>query len=74
MGVLACDRNGCEHIMCDRYSYEHGYICYECFEELVATGPTTDIQTFMDTPKRQGKKEEAHARFDAVFKLRENVI
>ena len=34
MGVLACYRNGCTNIMCDRYSHEHGYICYDCFAVL----------------------------------------
>lgn len=30
MGVLACNRLGCESIMCDFYSGEFGYICYHC--------------------------------------------
>jgi hypothetical protein len=33
--------------MCDRYSYEHGYICNECFEKLVASGKDTDIEAFL---------------------------
>ena len=49
MGVLACDRLGCKNIMCDRVSEKHGYICDECFEELVATGIDTNIETFMGT-------------------------
>lgn len=45
MSVLACSRQGCENIMCDKYSYIYGYICDECFEGLVVyvdekyTGP-----------------------------------
>ena len=35
MGVLECDRIGCENIMCDRYSHEYGYICNDCFDEMV---------------------------------------
>jgi hypothetical protein len=35
MGVMACFRNGCKNIMCDRYSHEFGYICNDCFSELV---------------------------------------
>jgi len=35
MGVLACFRKGCQNIMCDRYSSTYGYICHECFEELI---------------------------------------
>ncbi len=46
MGVLPCDRQGCENIMCDRQSGRYGYICWECFEEMVASG-TVDIKGFM---------------------------
>ena len=50
MGVLRCNRRGCENIMCDRYSHEHGYICNECFSEFVrATG--TDSYDFMKSEK-----------------------
>lgn len=38
MGVLSCDRHGCENIMYDRYSPKYGYLCNECFDELVAKG------------------------------------
>ena len=34
MGVLVCNRKGCENIMCDFYSHTHGYLCWECKEEL----------------------------------------
>lgn len=50
MGVLACSRNGCESIMCDYYSYEYGYICSECLDEL-RNKPFTDIKSFMQSPK-----------------------
>lgn len=50
MGVLSCDRNGCENIMCDFYSHTHGYLCYECKEELVGLGPT-NIEDFMQSEK-----------------------
>jgi len=36
MGVLACDREGCDNIMCDHYSPKFGYICYSCLQELTA--------------------------------------
>lgn len=57
MSVLSCQRKGCRSIMCDRYSYQHGYLCHDCFDELVdyiaanggmATGEL--IQTFIRTP------------------------
>jgi hypothetical protein len=35
MSVLACDRAGCENVMCDRLILDgQAYICDECFEEL----------------------------------------
>ena len=70
MGVLACNRNGCDNIMCDRYSYEHGYICDDCFRELVSTGPTTDIKGFMETTRKPQAEDEALARYGAAFELR----
>jgi len=73
MGVLSCDRNGCDRIMCDRYSSEYGYICWECFDELVASGPTTDIEVFMNSLTRINRdtKEESQARYNVVFKERD---
>lgn len=70
MSVLACYRRGCENIMCDRCSPEHGYICDECFDELVQSGPETRVETFMATDKKNGSKESAFARFDVEFPLR----
>ncbi len=53
--------------MCDRYSLSHGYICNDCFEELVATR-NTDIETFMTNGKRSSAPEiDWHAYFDAEF-------
>ncbi len=54
MGVLACDRKGCENIMCDRYSNRVGYICEECFSELKRQ-PHTLISDFMESPKGDSK-------------------
>jgi hypothetical protein len=50
MSVLRCTRNGCENIMCDRYSYNYGYICNECFEELKLS--KMSIDHFMLSVKR----------------------
>ncbi|PHR58770.1 MAG: hypothetical protein COA47_10215 [Robiginitomaculum sp.] len=70
MGVLACDRSGCENVMCDRLSNTYGYICNECFDELVKSGAETNIGDFMHTPKTQATSEdEARARFDVAFPL-----
>ena len=46
MGVLACDRSGCENVMCDRYSNTYGYICNSCFDEL-GNKPFIDIDVFI---------------------------
>jgi hypothetical protein len=37
--------------MCDRYSPHYGYICHECFDELVASGLDTGIEDFMNSKK-----------------------
>jgi hypothetical protein len=34
MSVLACNRNGCDRIMCERYLPTFGYLCNDCFEEF----------------------------------------
>lgn len=50
MSVLSCSRYGCENIMSDYLSYNYGYICNECIEELKSK-PFIDIKEFMDSPK-----------------------
>lgn len=35
MSVLACDRNGCENIMCDILVMGTYYVCEECAEEFI---------------------------------------
>lgn len=34
MSVLNCSRTNCDHIMCDTYVDEVGYICNDCQEEF----------------------------------------
>ena len=51
MGVMACSREGCQNILCNWYSYEYGYLCNECFRELMDT--VVEIEDFMDSPKRE---------------------
>ncbi len=65
MGVLACDRSGCENVMCDRYSHEHGYICNECYDELITAIYKMDIDTFMRTDK-DGATEPAAVLQDEI--------
>lgn len=50
MGVLACDRHGCENIMCDYCSDEYGYLCGECLQEL-KDSEGCNIKVFLGTPK-----------------------
>ena len=70
MGVLACDRYKCKNIMCDRHSYHYGYICNECFEELVNLGPETNIASFMDREQKRCQRDASFARFNVEFKER----
>lgn len=58
MEVLTCDRFWCKNIMCDRHSYEYGYICDECFNELVALGINTDVKDFMNSCKRNETRRD----------------
>lgn len=69
MGVLACNRNGCNNIMCNRCSNNYGYLCDECFDELVDLGPHTDIDSFMGRePERNRTTEEtAYEKFNRMF-------
>ena len=73
MGVLNCDRVGCDNIMCDRASTcGKYYICYECFDELVRLGPATDIDMFMDGCVKLGLNESAsYAYFNEMFPERD---
>ena len=58
MGVLACRRKGCNYIGCTRYSYQWGYICDRCFDQLVDSGIDTSVPEFMETSPYAGAKEE----------------
>lgn len=52
MSVLACDRKGCENVMCDRLSSNFGYICSDCLTEMSRTIPLITfklIERFMES-------------------------
>ena len=51
--------------MCYRLSPKYGYICDECFEELVYRGPRADVDEFLESCKLNIKS--AKARFEAEF-------
>lgn len=70
MGVKGCNRTGCDHILCDRYSTEFGYICGECFEDLVRKGVESSINVFMAVvkpPVQDEDRELAQRRFEQEF-------
>lgn len=52
MGVMACNRAGCENILCDKYSCTHGYICNECYGELASRSVPTKTEEFMESHKQ----------------------
>lgn len=70
MSVLSCCRKNCRNIMCDRLSDRHGYICDTCFEELVNSGPATNVEEFLQTEPRDpydDPKVAALARYERIF-------
>ena len=67
MGVMECYRKNCKNILCDRYSSTYGYICWECFDELVSLGPKTDIESFMNSVKRPKQKDISFLIFNEEF-------
>jgi hypothetical protein len=50
MGSMSCHRNGCENTGCRRCASRYGYLCEECYQELLQK-PMIDIQDFMDSKK-----------------------
>ena len=58
--------------MCDRYSTVHGYLCEDCFTELVylglGTNVTTNVTTFMNTPPNHVVHTTAFNHFDDEFR------
>ena len=73
MSVLACDRIGCDNIMCNRIGYidnNHYYLCNECFEELVHLGPQTDLGDFMvRLSARPTNLDTSRDYFETIFPL-----
>ncbi len=56
--------------MCDRLSHTYGYICDECFEELVSLGVEADIEEFINSPKSYTSLNDetiARVRFEDEF-------
>ena len=55
MGVRGCCRNCCSNVMCDKYSSKHGYICNDCFKELLNCD--LSIIEFMDSEKETCERD-----------------
>jgi hypothetical protein len=68
MSMLTCSRGDCTNIMCDRFNPELGYICDECFAELVASN-TTDVAAFMETNPATGRAHSVSLRehYEEIF-------
>lgn len=67
MSVKPCHRKDCKNIMCNRLSAEFGYICDDCFEELIDRR-LMDIKKFMKESKDDKYIENAHREYmDKIF-------
>lgn len=68
MGVMTCDRKGCDNIMCDLVSTEFGYICNDCFREmkelLGESASWKDIKSFMNDNKKESKTYNLEKEFE----------
>jgi len=57
--------------MCDRFSITYGYICGECFQQLVQRGPGVDIKKFMnEIPCIDQDEMDAYCEYSREFELR----
>lgn len=72
MGVLRCVRYYCNNILCDRHSYEYGYLCNDCFEELVDLGINVNIEKFLQTSpgSNENKKNKSYEKWSKIFPSR----
>jgi hypothetical protein len=67
MGVMECDRVGCTNILCDRWSPQYGYICDECFDELVTLGRGVNVEEFMADKKPCSVEDDPYEYYDRLF-------
>ncbi len=70
MGVLACDRKGCDNIMCDYYSNTFGYLCWECYNELIGKCAEISIEEFMEQDKKYDSLTNQRFYVEEEFKNR----
>lgn len=53
--------------MCTRLSHKYGYICDDCFEELIKLGILTDIDMFLKTEPDNPFMDLNITYFDSIF-------
>lgn len=70
MGVLACDRRGCENIMSDYFSHRYGYLCRECYSELLEECDRISIGDFMCQEKDCDPVDSARLQVENEFTSR----
>ena len=68
MEEIICSRKNCSETNCVRYSREFGYICEDCFAELVAK--QLPVEDFLSTPKLV--KNTYLSKYDDIFKVYQN--
>lgn len=83
MGVMACDRRGCEKVMCSRLILDSSrYICDDCWEELLEVKTTWDkrmsaadvrrqIESFMKSPVGEYREVDTEEEFNKLTGVEE---
>lgn len=71
-----CNRRGCENVGCTRYSKRFGYICEDCYTDLIEWCMNSNvlvfgvIESFMDITHQQwrhDRRKEAKEYVDKEF-------
>jgi hypothetical protein len=68
MGVPMCDRGNCTNVSPNRFSFNFGYICDRCFNELLNSNMT--ISDFMDTNPGDNIIGDGYSECNEEFQLR----
>ena len=70
MSVMNCNRKGCKSIMCNLYSSDFGYICWDCYKELLYLGKVGKDHTRQFMNRSLLNVED----YDTVEKYYENIF
>lgn len=77
MSVYMCVREGCGNSMCERYSYDYGHLCEDCFEELLER-PWVDVDVFLENPPIDGIDDASliawREHLDVIFPLKDDSL